>query len=135
MFSQIKMYLAQVHLEQDRQSLLFFLICKMCGALEDIRKRLWEGQKMPSADKMHCSHLINWRGDIRPVDAIFFPENKCDYLYTLCCAEQHADKQQRKRSLCLPLWSPHQLPHFRSAPQQMQTSYDTYCWAAAIPLA
>lgn len=105
MFSQIKMYLAKVNLEQDTQFLLFFLICKMCGALEDIKNGCGKDRRS-SADKMHCSHLIKRRGEIRPVDAIFSPENRFDYLYTRCCAEQHADKQQRKQSLCLPLWSP-----------------------------
>lgn len=99
------------------------------------KNQLREGWKMSSTDKMGCSPLIKRRCEIRPVDAVFSSENRSDYLCTLW---EGTHKHSRANSHSSSVFILFKylfilIPHFHSAPQQLQTSYDTHCWL--LPLA
>lgn len=99
----------------------------MCG--EDIKAGC--GKEGRCHEQIKCAAAICYSGDGRSDLLMLFSPLKIDLMIW-----GGTDTQQRKRSLCLPaLPPPPRLPHFRSAPQQMQTSYDTFFWAAAFPLA
>lgn len=88
---------------------------------------------------MGCSPLIKRRCEIRPVDAVCSSENRSDYLCTLWeGTHKHSNANSRSLFFCVYFISVFiylfiLISHFHSAPQQLQTSYDTYCWL--LPLA
>lgn len=68
---------------------------------------------------------------------LFCPQNRFDYLFTLCGGGKrtHTHTTCSGESLSVLLGLCILLPHFRSVPKQMQIVYDREHWVAAIPLA
>lgn len=85
---------------------------------------------MSSTDKMCCGRPIKRRCEVRAADAVFSSENRPDYLSSHTST---AEETVALSSSVFVLFIYLVLPHFRSGPQQLQTSCDTHRWL--LPLA
>lgn len=101
MFSQINMHLICLFGTGQKIPVILFNLQNVWSS-RGYKKWLWEGQKMSSADKMHCSHLIKRRGGIRPIS----PQKIDLIICTHCAVRSNTQTNSRGSSLSVFLCGP-----------------------------